>query len=112
MRLRDATLSGDTSRFQAVTADFRQADDLLPAQRPAVGRYPRHSGDLDTAGYAAFRAISWRRQPMVHQLELRCVASPDDLAQAFLIGGPFIGQAPSALVLGGNIFYGQDFAGM
>jgi glucose-1-phosphate thymidylyltransferase len=36
--------------------------------------------------------------------------SPDGLAQAFLIGGDFIGGDTSALILGDNIFYGQSFS--
>ena len=38
--------------------------------------------------------------------------SPDGLAQAFILGRDFVGNHPSALVLGDNIYYGHDLQGL
>jgi glucose-1-phosphate thymidylyltransferase len=45
-------------------------------------------------------------------LQYAVQASPDGLAQAFLIGEDFVGNHSSALVLGDNLFYGHDLVNL
>jgi glucose-1-phosphate thymidylyltransferase len=45
-------------------------------------------------------------------LQYKIQPNPDGLAQAFLLGEDFIENDHSALILGDNIFYGHDFAGL
>jgi glucose-1-phosphate thymidylyltransferase len=46
------------------------------------------------------------------ELQYAVQPSPDGLAQAFLIAEQFLGDAPSALVLGDNLFFGSGFTGL
>lgn len=46
------------------------------------------------------------------ELEYAVQDEPNGLAQAFLIGKEFIGDSSVSLVLGDNIFYGQDMSSM
>jgi glucose-1-phosphate thymidylyltransferase len=69
--------------------------DLLIISTPEdTPRFQRLLGDGSQWGIS----LSYAVQP-----------SPDGLAQAFLIGADFLGDSPSALVLGDNIFFGHSF---
>ena len=44
------------------------------------------------------------------KIEYRCQNSPDGIAQALLIAEEFLNGAPMCLILGDNLFYGDDLA--
>lgn len=67
---------------------------LLISTPQDIGAYERLLGDGGQWGIA----IRYEVQP-----------KPEGLAQAYHIGAEFVGNAPSALVLGDNIFYGHEF---
>lgn len=60
----------------------------------------------------AFRRLLGDGSDYGIRLEYAEQPSPDGLAQAFIIGGEFIGSDSVCLVLGDNIFYGQSFTRM
>lgn len=62
---------------------------------------PEHNG--------AFRALLGDGSWLGMRIEYAVQPSPEGLAQAFVIGEPFIGDDSVALVLGDNIFHGGSF---
>ena len=67
-------------------------DVLIITTPQDASQFKRLLGDGSQWGMA----ISYREQP-----------NPEGLAQAFIIGRDFVGQDPSCLILGDNIFYGH-----
>ena len=63
---RNPAPSGHAGDQQAIAADLRQADDLLPAVHADPGRHPRHPADLDPGGHRRLPAPAGRRQPGRH----------------------------------------------
>jgi glucose-1-phosphate thymidylyltransferase len=55
-----------------------------------------------------FEALFGDGQQFGLNIEYCVQPSPDGLAQAFILGKNFVGNNPSALVLGDNIFHGHD----
>ena len=55
----------------------------------------------------AFQALLGDGAKWGMNIEYAVQASPDGLAQAYVIGADFVGASPSALILGDNIFYGH-----
>lgn len=59
-----------------------------------------------------FRELLGNGESFGAHLSYEVQASPDGLAQAFLIGEKFIGKDTVAMILGDNIFYGHGFVKM
>jgi glucose-1-phosphate thymidylyltransferase len=57
----------------------------------------------------AFRALLGDGSDLGISLAYMAQVKPRGIADAYRIGADFVGDAPSALILGDNIFYGQGF---